>query len=818
MFERLNGHGAEETSDRFSAYTPFLEVGTFVNEDRAEIAQGQLTQSAPMGAWQVETPFLRGEAGELGETVGSSAEAAALAELTTELKDSEFRESLEQLASEAIETHGEQLAGEYGDREARDASAEHLLNEHFQPLAAQTEAMLDRFFERLEGYEAESLTDSEIARIASEVYPTGVALSPASEQFLGGFLRKVGKVVSGAVNFAKKGVEGAVKLAGQGLAAVGKLALGPLLSGLKKLAGFLLRHVVRFALGQLPPAVRPLAQKLSDRLFNALGETHEGEAEEHEQTESEVNPATSDAARLEAEFDLHAAQLLLAPDQGEADHLVASYGEGEPASRSLAELDNARVQFAGALQRLQAGESPQPVMEQFLPAALWPIAKTAITILGRPKLVSQLGGLLSGLIRPMVGDAGASVLAPAIADAGLRVFGLETAPSDPRAVAAEALTATVEDTMHRLAELPPAVFENETWLEAETREAFEAAAASYFPPSMIRPELRETADHHGVWARMPFRSQRKRYAKYSATPEVTITPRLASSIRTFGGATLRDHLRDRMQVPDGRVVKTKLRLFQALPGTRAVDIARAEGIRPRDLHPLTRDAAAALLGPNAALGTPGTPRTYLATPHKLHVRQRLYYIEPPSGRDHHHRHRVRLARSELLINLRAGEIKAWLYLSEPLCQQVSAELSKTRNAAAAFRLIKPLVQRVAEMVRTTVVDRHLPPELRIISEVPNLDARVPSWLVTAGNRLAAKVEEWMTRQLVAYLRENAEEFRRVSAAPQDGLTLRLTMTGVPGLASIRAAGHGRSLGPKQELSFKGMPAIVIHAQPGYAIR
>src|SRR5262249_13417706 len=163
---------------------------------------------------------------------------------------------------------------------------------------------------------------------------------------------------------------------------------GPLLNGLKKLAVFLLQHVVRFAMGQLPPAVRPLAQKLSDRLFNALGETHEGEAEEHEQGEAEVFPAAIDAARLEAEFDLRAAQLVLVPDEAEVDHLIESYGEGEGPTHLLAELDNARAQFAGALQRLQAGESPQPAMEQFIPAALWPAAKTAITVMGRPKLVS----------------------------------------------------------------------------------------------------------------------------------------------------------------------------------------------------------------------------------------------------------------------------------------------------------------------------------------------------------------------------------------------------------------------------------------------
>src|SRR6516164_129029 len=218
MFDRLNGRGAEEMSDRYIAQTPFMETGAFAGEDRGEVAQEQLAQAPSIGAFEFQTPFLPGAASEFGGETPGSPEVAALAELTSELKDSEFRESLEQLASEALEAHGEQIAGEYGDREARDANAEQLLNEHFHPLATQAEAMLDRFFERLEGYETEALTESELDRIATEVYPSGMPFSPASEQFLGTFLRKARNLVGGAINLAKRGVAGAVKLAGQGLA------------------------------------------------------------------------------------------------------------------------------------------------------------------------------------------------------------------------------------------------------------------------------------------------------------------------------------------------------------------------------------------------------------------------------------------------------------------------------------------------------------------------------------------------------------------------------------------------------------------------
>src|SRR5207249_3328097 len=156
-------------------------------------------------------------------------------------------------------------------------SAERLLNDHFAPLAAQMESSLDRLFERFESYETVALTESEIERVVREIAPAPHPFAPASEQFLGGLLRKAGRLVSGAVRFVRRGVEGAVSLAGQGLMAIGKLALGPLLKGLKSLGIFLLKHVVKFAIGNLPPALQPMARQLSDRLFRSISEKYEHE-------------------------------------------------------------------------------------------------------------------------------------------------------------------------------------------------------------------------------------------------------------------------------------------------------------------------------------------------------------------------------------------------------------------------------------------------------------------------------------------------------------------------------------------------------------
>jgi hypothetical protein len=808
-----NGYYAEYEDRSFEA-NPFLDPS--MHESQEEPLREAPVAEAFAGQWELETPFYRVDAAETGSIGPAAPEIAALAEITAELKDSLFREALEQLAEEALEAHADQLAGEYGDRETRDAAAERLLNEHFEPLAAQAEAMLDRFFERLEGYEAGALTEMEIDRIAGEILPTGMPLSPASEQFLGSWLRKAG-------NLVKKAVKGAANLAGQGLAAVGKLALGPLLGPLKQFGRFVLRHVAKNLIHRLPAPVQPYARQLADKLAHALGEMQQGEFEEHEQTEAEAIPAAPDFARLEAEFDLRAAQLLLTQDEAEIDHLVSSYGEGEAASSSsLAELDDARAQLIRELGRLQPGESAQPALEQFLPAAVLP-AKAAIAIVGRDRVRRLITGVLEPIIKQIISADAAQVLAPAIADTGLSAFGLETSQPDPRAIATEALAATVEETINSLAELPRSVFENETLLEAAVLEAFETAAAANFPSTMIKPELRETAEAHGIWIRLPRNSHRKRYAKYfSSSPlSITITPRVARTLITFGGATLDDHLRDQLDIPNGRPLKGNVVLYKVLPGATAARIARAEGFPAAELHPLTPQAAGVLLGPNAELGGRHTPLRYLDSRQALHVNQRLYRIEPAHGRHHHHRHHhhSRHRRAELLINLPAGEIRVWLYLSEPLCQRVSTALTKGPSATAGFVQIKPLVERLARMLKAAMLEPVMPSGLRIIGDTPQMERNGPPWLANVGRQLGAKLTQWTSEQVALYLTSKAEEFRSLCASRQDGVTLRITMTRVPGMESLRLLAQGK---PPAGLSggdwLNGTPAFEIVAFAGHQIK
>jgi hypothetical protein len=233
------------------------------------------------------------------------------------------------------------------------------------------------------------------------------------------------------------------------------------------------------------------------------------------------------------------------------------------------------------------------------------------------------------------------------------------------------------------------------------------------------------------------------------------------------------------------------------------------------LHPLTPGAASALLGQNASLGRRPTPGAYLSSHHKLHVNQRLYRLEPPNGRHHHVRH----IHSELLINLLRGEIRLWLYLSEPLCQRISSDLAKPNNVAAAFSHIKPLLQRTTEAVKAAGLYQHLSSRIHVVSHTPNLDRKTPPWLRHVSHHLGTNIGHWAHLQLAQYFRNNAEEFRRACASQHDGVTLRITMTRVPGMDALVLLSQGKV--PKELADGgwpKGVPAFQVTQRAGYAIK
>ena len=128
--------------------------------------------------------------------------------------------------------------------------------------------------------------------------------------------------------------------------------------------------------------------------------------------------------------------------------------------------------------------------------------------------------------------------------------------------------------------------------------------------------------------------------------------------------------------------------------------------------------------------------------------------------------------------------------------------------------LRPLIERAGTTLRSVLLVRRMPPALRVIGEAPNLEHRLPSWLSVVGAQLAAKVVEWASLQVAQYLRNNAEQFRRAVLSDQDGLTLSVSMSRVPGMDVLRQIARGHVPSNVQGTSWlRGEPSFVVIPTP-----
>ena len=567
----------------------------------------------------LESPFQSGFA-EISE---SESTTEAFRELLAELENEQFDEAVAQLVDEAAGLH---LASgsSWSSTEAAPALAMSELEAWIEPLRQESHRMLDNMAERLGSEELETLREPELEALFESLHPDTGILPEAFENFLGGLFRKAKSLVSGAVNLAKRGVSGAWNLAKQGVSGLGGLLSLPvkfLLGKLKALAGTLLRGVLQKAIGLLPASVQPIARTLAGRL---LGES---------EAEALVGPDPG----LARQFDVHAASLLLAETEAEAENIVAeAEAEAEqPGSAALSELDDARARLAEQLTELPAGHPPLSELEQFLPVLLAarPAIRLGLKLIGRDKIVSFLADKIAGLIKGIVGADAARLLSPPLVDVGLSALGLEAAATES-GLGGEALASTVEETVDRVLELPAEAFEDTLRLEAEVQEAFAEAAAHNIPAERLRPDLPqlEVAGERGVWILMPRAARpRYRYKKYSRVFLVPVTRQIARAIPTADGGTVETMLLDRGVTT--WPVNAEVHLFETLPNaTHLGHIAQFESERDAsssetlaDLHPLTPEAAAMLVR------EPGLGRPLLPAPRHHHHH---HVHDPAQVRDH----------------------------------------------------------------------------------------------------------------------------------------------------------------------------------------
>ena len=584
-----------------SLESPFRGAATLVQSEAGSTPAPANVASA------MESPF---SGGPTPMSAGEG-ESAAFHDLLHELEDEYFEEAIAQLIDEAAGVHLSSTAS-WSSAEAAPGMAVRELEAWIEPLRHESGRMLDNMADRLEGEELETLRDPELEMLFESLRPDTGVFPEAFENFLGGLFNKAKSLVKGAVNLARKGIS-----------AVGSLASAPirfLLSKLGGLAKTLLRGVLQKAIGLLPAPFQQTARSLAQQVL--------GEAEA-------ARPALS-GQDLAHDFDVSAANLLLAPGEGEAED-VAGELEGEleqSAGGTLSELDDARAVLAHQLGALPPGSEPLAELEQFLPVLLAarPAIQMGIRMIGREKIVKFLAEKIAGLIKGVIGIDAARILSPQLVNTGLSALGFETSEA-PGSIAGEALASTVEETVDHMLTLPAEAFEDTLRLEAELQSAFATAAAHHIPAEFLRPDLPEieTGGEGGVWVLMPRAAWPSyRYKKYSRVFEVPITRQAARAVPIADGGTVETMLLDHGVT--SWPARAQIHLYETLPeATHLGHIAQFEsdGEAPisevlSELHPLTPEAAAALVH-EPGLGRPLDPPHHVHAAHHHHTDR----TEPP---------------------------------------------------------------------------------------------------------------------------------------------------------------------------------------------
>jgi hypothetical protein len=787
--------------------TPFLEMRSFVREESEGFASEMLTPA-------LGSPFV--SVYELdGQTEYLDPEQEAYSTLVQDLYDEEFDEALFELMTEARGLHEEHMLSN-----AQSVEGERLLNQHFTQLIREAENTVTAFEREFGSREVSGISESEVDAFAERYSPV-TTLSPELEEFLGKWKKKL-------VGLAKKAGKFALKV-----------GLGPVWSKLKGLVKPLLNKVLQMAIGKLPEAVQPAAQRLADRIFNrtpkdaGTGAPADAAAAAPEDAGAGAQaPAGANVTEIQQEFDQQVANLLLASDEVEMELEVARARSDErgPAIPVYAELDQARERFINELEQLRDGEDAGPAIQNFLPAVL-PALRLGIKLIGRSRVVGFLANLLTKLIAKMIGPEAAPALSRAIVDAGLKLMTLEVSSQDEARAAASSVAATVEETVRRVSALPDYVLDNQELLEGFALEAFEQAAAANLPPVLSeavyreRPDLLEAQSARTFWVMLPLR-RRKRYKKCGRTFKVRISPHIADEIESFEGP-LSDYLHDQLGVEEGAEVEAEVSLYETLPGTTLPDIAREESETPgpakassaAQLHPLTPKAAGLLLG-EPRMGrnvAPGTNRQNVGPGHRLYhlsiPGKRILTATGPNGRPRPRR----TGGLRVTFDSPKDEIRIRVFLSEVKAQRLAVRLRRQSHpgtGAAWFqkyvgRRLAPIL-RGERPTRVRLIQPGLPPGEGLAAALKRLPP-------DASAALTARLQESVVLAFADFVKTQSQQVITATEDTADGITMKFTIAKAPGLQQVGKGlvPNGPTAGLVEAIRSGAKPDVRVEVHAGY---
>ena len=777
-----------------SERAPFLSFDSF-SVAAAHEAPPTARSNAPS-----RSPFLSVYELEDGEDPQTQTLRETYATLMNELEDDEFDEALFELQCRGRAMHDAQLA--LGRPRAE---ADRLVTQHFSRLMQASETMVDAMARELAPREHAGIVDQEIDAYVQGYAPAN--LDPEFEEFFGKLVKKIGGAVK---TVAKKAIKG-----------VAQLALGPALNLIKGAVKPILKRVLEWAIGKLPVALQPVAQRLAQKLgfakpvavpqmapqlpgTDAAAVAEPVAAAASGDVDAALQAAAGDdAATPQEELNGHIVSALLAEDEVEFELEAAQFSNPAAvmAPATFAELDDARERLISELEALGDNESAEPHIQNFLPAIL-PALRIGVRIIGRQRVVNFLGGLLGGLVGKLVGPQNSQALGRAIADAGLKLMSLEMSEAESARVAPAAVAATIEETIGRVAAFPDEVLDNQELLEGYTLEAFEQAAAANLPAIFSeatyrrRPDLLEAGVNAG-WVLLPLRGP-KRYKRCTRTFNVRVSPQLAEEVQSFEGAVLADYLQDQLGLEEGEQVDAQVHLYEALPGTTLADIARGErealgsGLSDEanlaQLHPLTPQASAALIG------KPGLGR---AVPMHMNGRrlwggQRFYHLgvgrRPLMVPGHHHRTRVRrLLNVNLTLDGVQDQARLCVFISEVKAQKLAASLRQSANLgqlAAGFQ--RTIGKRIAGIFRgqaprrLRIVHAGLKPGQSRAQALRNLPP-------VAAQAFVGKLQGWLTQAFADFVKGQGQRIIAATEDAADGITLLFTIEHPPGLKALGQA-------------------------------
>ena len=794
---------------------------------------------------EMESPFRQGFEPESANKLHPL--ASEYVQLAGELNNQEFNNNLYQLAAE-LEVH---FSSKISDEAAMGAQYMPFVNQeaqqYFEPLISETEKALDRVSQYFSGNSLAEHSESEVEQFFNQFAPP-FGYTPAQEDFFKSVFKKVRSVVKKGVDLAKKGISVVGKL----------LPINLVLNRLKGMIRPLLNRVLQFAIGKLPKQLQPHAQNLAKRFLNLESEDLENYDEATTGGELES---------IQTEFDNYIAQLAFAQNEEEAEQLVAdfehsSHSLGREAYESnMPSLEVARQQLVDDLKDLKEGESATPAIERFIPAvimALRPVIRTAISIIGRQKVINFLAGLLAKLVQKYVPRDVVQPLAANIIDIGMTAIGFETYETERADVGYEAIVNTLQETIQNMESLNEDLLNNEQGLAAATLEAFETAAANNFPAHYIKKHLLPSGVQ-GIWILKPRKGPKHFYKKYTQVFTTIIEPKMAKAVKTFGGVPLANFLRDNLGLDVTKAIHARVHLYESVPGTQLSHISNHEKRVPGlsvnygylQLHPLTICTAAILIK-EPCLGSE-TPSAFTKDRTKIGVGQRFYYLEingarlrvapsapKPAAKDPGREQPRPLMPLEKpgdkpalgsdiqgVINFPKAEIRLNYFFSEEEAKTVVEKLNRSDYFGAAYS-IRYSVRNVLHGILLNNVGS----KVKIIHEaIPELylesiQDKQEQFLAAAGKEalgkivgsLIEKIAEAAYQGVVNYFKARAAEFKQAQAEPADGVTVKIIYVNVPGMSKIAAVINALrgtfSVGNLLDLTLPSIPGPEVQVRAG----